>query len=68
MIRLPRWREYYNPLHGLTMARLAFLDTLAWEVRTTEGADPALAQEQAELLWKQRGRGGGGPPPSQLWR
>lgn len=110
MIRLPRWREYYNPLHGLTMARLvamedaadrgqhadvqpgtpkpegakaagslpatrlrlsyagasmetadvtvqaaiarrlSFLDTLAWEVRTTEGADPALAQEQAELL------------------
>jgi phage gp29-like protein len=87
MIRLPRWREYYNPLHGLTMARLvsmedaadrgqhadvqwlyrhmetadvtvqaaiarrlAFLDTLAWEVRTTEGADPALAQEQGELL------------------
>jgi len=30
--------------------RLAFLDTLAWEVRTPEGADPALAQEQAELL------------------
>jgi hypothetical protein len=30
--------------------RLAFLDTLAWEVRATEGADPALAQEQAELL------------------
>jgi hypothetical protein len=23
--------------------RLAFLDTLAWEVRTPEGADPALA-------------------------
>lgn len=26
------------------------LDTLAWEVRTTEDADPTLAQEQAELL------------------
>ena len=81
------WRDHYNPLRGLTMARivgmedaaergqhadlqwlyhhmervdvtiqaaiarrLAFVDGLDWEIRTVEGADPFLAQEQADLL------------------
>ena len=85
--RLPSWREYYNPLRGLTLARLramedaadrgqwadlqwfwhhmeqtdvtvqsaiarrlAFLDTLDWEIQAVEGADPALAAEQMDLL------------------
>ena len=30
--------------------RLAFVDALDWEIRTVEGADPLLAQEQAGLL------------------
>jgi hypothetical protein len=30
--------------------RLAFVDALDWEIRTVEGADPVLAQEQADLL------------------
>jgi len=29
MIRLSRWREYYNPLHGLTMARLVSMSAFA---------------------------------------
>lgn len=81
------WRDNYNPLRGLTIARivamedaaergqhadlqwfyhhmervdvtiqaaiarrLAFVDALDWEIRTVEGADPLLAQEQADLL------------------
>ncbi len=81
------WRDHYNPLRGLTVARivamedaaelgqhadlqwlyhhmervdvtiqaaiarrLAFVDGLDWEIRTVEGADPLLAQEQADLL------------------
>ena len=113
--RLPSWREYYNPLRGLTLARLrampafarrlrrvfermrrnssasgrspkgeggwfwhaprlrqgaspgkmaqtdvtvqgaiarrlAFVETLGWEIQTVEGADPALAAEQKDLL------------------
>ena len=87
MIPVPRWREFYNPLAGLTVARLnaihaaadrgqhaaaqwlyrfaeqadvtiqaaiarrlAFLDTLGWQVRRAENADPALADEQAAAL------------------
>ena len=86
-LQLPLWREYYNPLRGLTIARivamedaadrgqyadlqwlwrhmepadvtvsaaiarrLAFLDTLSWQIRATEGADPALAAEQTQFL------------------
>jgi phage gp29-like protein len=30
--------------------RLAFVDSIDWEIRVTEGADPTLAQEQADLL------------------
>ena len=30
--------------------RLAFLDTLSWQIRATEGADPALAAEQTQFL------------------
>ena len=81
------WRDFYNPIRGLTMARLvamedqaergqyadlqwfyyfmektdvtimsamarrlAFLDSLDWEIRTVENADPFLAQDQADLL------------------
>jgi phage gp29-like protein len=81
------WRDHYNPLRGLTIARivamedaadrgqyadlqwfyhhmertdvtvqaaiarrLAFVDSIDWEIRTTEGADPYLAAEQADLL------------------
>ena len=81
------WRDHYNPLRGLTMARivamedaaergqhadlqwfyhymervdvtvqaaiarrLAFIDSLDWEIRTVEGADPYLAQDQSDLL------------------
>jgi len=83
----PNWRDHYNPLRGLTMARivameeaanrgdladlqwfwrhmlqtdvtvaaamakrLSHIDSLDWEVRTIETADPALAQEQAGVL------------------
>ena len=81
------WRDYYNPIKGLTMARLismedqaergqyadlqwfyyfmersdvtvmsaiarrlSFLNSLDWEIRLVESADPTLAQEQADFL------------------
>lgn len=81
------WRDQYNPLPGLTMARivhmenesrrgalseiqwfyhhmyeadpivfaavakrLAYLDSLDWEIRMVDGADQILAQEQAAVL------------------
>ena len=81
------WRDWYNPLKGLSVARivamedaadrgqhadlqwfwrhmelvdvtiqaamarrLAFIDTVDWQVRAVDGADPVLAQEQAALL------------------
>jgi len=83
----PSWRDHYNPLRGLTMARivameeaanrgdmadlqwfwhhmlqtdvtvasavakrLSHIDSLDWEIRNIETADPILAQEQAEVL------------------
>lgn len=83
----PNWRDHYNPLRGLTMARivgmeeaanrgdladlqwfwhhmlqtdvtvasavakrLSHIDSLDWEIRTIETADPVLAQEQAAVL------------------
>ncbi len=87
LVRKQNWRDYYNPIRGLTMARLvamedqaergqhadlqwfyyfmersdvtimsaiarrlAFLDSLDWDIHVAEGADPALAQDQAEML------------------
>ncbi len=81
------WRDYYNPIRGLTMSRLmgmeadadrgqfadlqwffmhmeradvtiaaamarrlAFIDSLDWEIRVAENADPYLGGEQADLL------------------
>ena len=81
------WRDYYNPIHGLTMSRLvamedqaergqhadiqwfyyhmersdvtilsaiarrlAFLESLDWDIRVMDNADPILAYEQADLL------------------
>ena len=85
--RLTTWRDWYNPLRGLTMARvvsmedaaergqhadlqwfwhhmeradvtvqaaiarrLSFIDSLDWEIRAVETADPQLAAEQSDLL------------------
>src|SRR5512139_3005871 len=81
------WRDWYNPLKGLSMSRivamedaaergqfadlqwfwhhmertdvtvqaaiarrLSFIDSIDWEIRASESADPVLAAEQAELL------------------
>ncbi|HBA86309.1 MAG TPA: hypothetical protein DCZ95_19690 [Verrucomicrobia bacterium] len=81
------WRDFYNPIRGLTMARLismedqaergqyadlqwfyyfmeksdvtimsaiarrlSFLDSLDWEIRIAENADPVLGQEQSDFL------------------
>ena len=81
------WRDWYNPLRGLSIARLvaledaaergqpadlqwlyhhmeradvtvqaalarrlSFTDSLDWEIRAVEAADPALAADQAALL------------------
>lgn len=83
----PNWRDHYNPLRGLTMARivsmeeaarrgdwadlqwfwhhmvqtdvtvasavakrLSHIDSLDWEIRAIETADPILADEQAAIL------------------
>ncbi|MFH0880952.1 MAG: DUF935 family protein [Lentisphaerota bacterium] len=87
LIKKQTWRDFYNPIRGLTMARLvamedqaergqyadlqwfyyhmersdvtimsaiarrlSFLDSLDWEIRMVDNADPVLAQEQADLL------------------
>lgn len=81
------WRDWYNPLKGLTVSRivameeaaergqhadvqwfwhhmertdvtvqaaiarrLSFIDSVDWEIRPVEGADPYLVQEQTALL------------------
>jgi phage gp29-like protein len=81
------WRDWYNPLKGLSMSRivamedaaergqhadlqwlwnamertdvtvqaaiarrLSFIDSIDWEIRASESADPMLAAEQTELL------------------
>jgi hypothetical protein len=81
------WRDWYNPLKGLSMSRivamedtaergqfadlqwfwshmertdvtvqaaiarrLSFIDTVDWEIRAVETADPVLAEEQAGFL------------------
>lgn len=83
----PNWRDHYNPLRGLTMARIVSMeeaagrgdwadlqwfwhhmvqtdvtvasavakrlshsDSLDWEIRAIETADPILAEEQAAIL------------------
>jgi phage gp29-like protein len=87
LLKRQTWRDFYNPIRGLTMARLvamedqaergqhadlqwfyhhmersdvtimsaiarrlAFIESLDWEIRAVENADPVLAAEQADLL------------------
>ncbi len=50
-----QWFYHYMERVNVTIQsaiarRLAFVDALDWEIRTVEGADPVLAQEQADLL------------------